>query len=75
MQNPTSKVAKVMQNPTSKVRQSFIVFEKLGILCGKSKNFTSSNNCRVEYFILKFCSHILITNVYKMVSGNFFYFI
>ena len=42
-----------MQNPIQKIRQSSIVFEKLGILPENLKTLTSSNYPTVQYFLLK----------------------
>ena len=58
-----------MQNPIQKFRQSSIVFEKPGIL---SENLTRLNYPRVQYFLLKLRTRILLTNVYKRVWGIFF---
>ena len=62
-----------MQNPIQKFRQSSIVFEKLGILPEKLKILTSSNNRWVEYFQLKLCTCLPLTNVYKMVFRIFLF--
>ena len=56
-----------MQNPIQKFRQRFIVFEKPGSLFEKLKTLTSS-----KYFLLKFDTYFLFTNVYKRVLGIFF---
>ena len=58
-----------MQNTIQKFRQSSIVFEKPGIL---SENLTRLNYPRVQYFLLKLRTRILLTNVYKRVWGIFF---
>ena len=55
-----------MQNPTQKFRQSSIVFEKPGILSENLKTLTSSNYPTVQYFLLKLCTHFLLTNVYNL---------
>ena len=62
-----------MENPKQKFKQSFIVFEKPGILSEKLKTLPSSNQYRVEYFLLRFCTHFLHINVYK--GGVEFFFI
>ena len=61
-----------MQNTKQKFRQSFIVFEKQGILSGNLKNLTSSNYSTVQYFLLKLRTRFLLTIVYKRVRGVFF---
>ena len=58
-----------MQNPIQKFRQSSIIFEKPGILSENLKTLTRSNYPRVQYFLLKLCTHFLITNVYKRLCG------
>ena len=45
-----------MQNAVQKFRQSFIVFEKLGILSEKLKTLMSSNYPTVQNFLLKLCT-------------------
>ena len=64
-----------MQNSIQKFRQSSIVFEKPGILSKNLKTLTSSNYPKVQYFLLKLSTRFLLTNVYKRVSGIFFYFV
>ena len=54
-----------MQNPLLKFRQSSIISEKLGYLSEKLKALTSSNYDRVKYFLLKFWTGFLLTNIYK----------
>ena len=56
-----------MENPMKKFRQNSIVFEKPGTLSEKLKTLTSSNYHRVKYFLLKFCTRFLLTNVYERV--------
>ena len=46
-----------MQNTEQNFRQSFIVFEKPGILSENLKTLTSSNYLTVQYFLLNF-AHI-----------------
>ena len=58
-----------MQNPIQKFRQSSILFEKPGILFENLKTLTSSNYPIIQYFLLKLRTHLLLTNVYKRVSG------
>ena len=54
-----------------KLRQSSIVLEKPVILSENSKTLTSSNYPTVQYFLLKLCTCLLLTNVYKRVCGTF----
>ena len=61
-----------MQNSKQKFRQRSIVFEKPRILPEKLKTLTSSNYLRVEYLLLKFCTHFPLINVYKNVFGIYF---
>ena len=61
-----------MQNLIPKFRQSSIAFEKPDILSEKLKTSTSSNYSTVQYFLLKFLTRVLLTNVYKRVCGIFF---
>ena len=58
-----------------KFGQSSIVFEKPGILPENFETLTSSNYPTVQYFLLKLCTRFLLTNVYKRVCENRFYFI
>ena len=60
-----------MQNPIWKFKQSFIVFEKPGILSENLKTLTSSNYPTVQYFLLKLRTRFLLTNVYKLCVGFF----
>ena len=62
-----------MQNLIEKFRQSSIVFEKPGILLGNLKNLTNSNLPKVQYVLLKLCTRVLLTNVYKSVFGIFLF--
>ena len=62
-----------MQNPIQKFRQSSIVFEKPGILFENLKILTSSNYPIVQRFLLKLCTRLLLTNVYKRVCGIFLF--
>ena len=61
-----------MQNTIQKLRQSSIVFEKLGILSDNLKTLTISNYPTVQYFLLKLHTRFLLANVYKRVWGIFF---
>ena len=61
-----------MQNPIQKFRQSSTVFEKPGILFENLEILTSSNYLTVQRFLLKLCTRLLLTNVYKRVCGIFF---
>ena len=56
-----------MQNTIQKLRQSSIVFEKLGILSDNLKTLTISNYPTVQYFLLKLHTRFLLANVYKRV--------
>ena len=58
-----------MQNLIQKFRQSSLIFEKPDFLSEKLKTLTSSNYHKVQYFLLKFCTHFLLTIVYKRVFG------
>ena len=62
-----------MQNTIQKFRQSFIIFEKTGILPENLKTLTSSNYPTVRYFLVKLRTRFLFTNVYKRVSGIFLF--
>ena len=62
-----------MQNPVQKFIQSSIVFQKPGIFPENLKTLTSSNYPTVQYFLLKICTHVPLTNVYKdLVSTHSF---
>ena len=63
----------IMQNPIQNFRKSSIAFEKPGILSENLKTLTSSNYPIVQYFLLKFRTRLLLTNVYKSV-WDFFLF-
>ena len=54
-----------MQNTIQKSRQSFIVFEKPGILSENLKTLTSSNYPTVQYFLLKLRTRFLLTKQNK----------
>ena len=60
-----------MQNTIQKFRQSSIVFEKPSTLSENLKTLTGSNYPTVQYFLLKLCTRILLTNAYNMVCGIF----
>ena len=64
-----------MESPKQKFRQSFVVSEKPGIWSEKLKTLISSNQYRVEYFLLRFCTHFLHINVYKGGVQIFFHFV
>ena len=64
-----------MQNTIQKFRQSFIIFEKPGILSENVKTLTSSNNRTVQYFLLKRHTHFLLTNVYQRVCLIFSFYL
>ena len=60
-----------MQNSIQKFRQNSIVFEKPGILFENLKTQASSNYPTVQYFLLKLCTRLLLTNAYKRVRRIF----
>ena len=62
-----------MQNPIQKLRQSYIVFEKPGILFENLKILMSSNYPAVQYFLLKLRTRFLLANAYKRVCGIFLF--
>ena len=64
-----------MQNTIQKFGQNSIVFEKPGILSENLKILTRFNYPTVPYFLLKFCTRFLLTNVYKKVCGMCFIFL
>ena len=61
-----------MQNPEQKFRQSSIAFENPGILSENLKTLRSSNDPRVQYFLLKTLTRFLLTNANEIVCGIFF---
>ena len=63
----------VLQNLIPKFRQSSIISEKPGFLSEKLKTLTSFNYHRVQYFLLKFCTRFLLTNIDKRVFGIFLF--
>ena len=64
-----------MQNTIQKFRQSSIVFEKPGILSENLKTLESSNYPAFQYFLLKHCTHFLLTNIYKRVARIFLFYL
>ena len=64
-----------MQNTIQKFRENSIVFKKPGILSENMKTLTSSNYPTVQYFLLKFCTHFLLTSVYRRVCGIFLFYL
>ena len=58
-----------MQIPIQKFRQSSNVFQKPGILSENLKTSTSSDYHTFQYFLLKLCTWVLLSNVYKSVCG------
>ena len=54
---------------TTKLRQTSIILKKPGFLFEKLKTLTSSNYHRIQFFLLKFCTHFLLNNVYKSMFG------
>ena len=70
-----------MHNPIPKFSQSSIITEKPGKIENfeqsekfeKLKTLTSSNYYRVYYFLLKFCTPLLLNNVYKRMFGVFLF--
>ena len=61
-----------MQSRIQKFRQSSIVFEK-PVLSKNLKTLTSFNYPMVQYFLLKLCARLLLTNVYKSMFGIFLF--
>ena len=61
-----------MQSSIQKFRQSSIVFEK-PVLSENLKTLTSFNYPMVQYFLLKLCACLLLTNVYKSMFGIFLF--
>ena len=61
-----------MQSRIQKFRQSSIVFEK-PVLSENLKTLTSFNYPMVQYFLLKLCTRLLLTNVYKSMFGIFLF--
>ena len=58
-----------MQNLIQKFRQSSIFFEKPGIKSEKLKTLTNSDYYRVESFLLKLLtSLLLLANIYKIYT-------
>ena len=64
-----------MQNTIKQFRQSFIIFEKPGILPENLKTLTCSNYPTVRYFLVKLRTRFLLTYVYKRVCGIFFFYL
>ena len=50
-----------------------IVFEQTIILSENSETLTSSNYPTVQYFLMKLCTHFLLTNVDKKESGIYLF--
>ena len=65
----------MMQNTIHKFRQISIVLKKQAILFENLIPLTSSNNPTVQYFLLKLHTRFLLTNVYKRMCRDFFYFV
>ena len=61
-----------MQSAIQKFRQSFIVYEKPGILSENLKTLTSSNYPTVQYFLLKLRTRFLLTKSTR-VCGIFLF--
>ena len=59
---------------TTKLRETSIILKKPGFLFEKLKTLTSSNYHRIQLFLLKFCTHFLLNNVYKSMFGICFMF-
>ena len=57
----------VMQNLTLKLRQTSIISTKPRFMSEKLEILTSFNYHTVWYFLLKFCTRFLLSNVCKMV--------
>ena len=62
-----------MQNPIQRFRQSSIVFDKPDILSVNFKTLTSSNYPTVQFYLLRLCTRLLPTNVYKNLCGIFLF--
>ena len=62
-----------MQNSLPKLRKTSPISKKPGFLSEKLKTLTSFNYHGVKYFLLKFCTCFLLSNVYKRVSGVFLF--
>ena len=60
-----------MQNPPLQFRQSSITFKNPGYFSGKF--WWAPTTIRVWYFLLKFCTTFLLTNVYKRVFRIFLF--
>ena len=62
-----------MQIPIPRLRQTSIISKKPVFLSEKLKDLMSSNYHRVQYFLLKFCTRFLLTNVYKKACEIFLF--
>ena len=58
-----------------KNRQGSIIFEKPGILPKRLRTFASSNYRRVEYTLLKFCTHFPHLSMSVIEFSWFFNFV
>ena len=61
-----------MQNVIQKFSQNSVVFEKPGSLPENLKPLTSCDYPIIQYFLLKPCTRLLLTNFYKSVCRIFF---
>ena len=52
-----------------------IVFEQTIILSENWKTLTSSNYRTVQYFLMKLCTHFLLTNVDKKEYGIYLFYL
>ena len=59
--------------PCKNVTKSSIISEKSGILSKNLKTLTSSKYLRVQYFLLKLHTRVLLTNLYKSVFVIFLF--
>ena len=64
-----------MENLIQKYRQSYIVFEKLGILSENMKTLTSSNYPTVPYLLLKRRTCFPTYQSLQKSVHDFFYFV
>ena len=64
-----------MQNSIQNFRQSFIVFEKPGILSEKSKTLMSSNYPTVQYFFAETSPTFPAYQCLQKGVRDFFYFV
>ena len=61
-----------MQDPYKNLGKALLFSRNQVFLSEKLKTLTSSNYHRVQYFLLKFRTRFLLTNIYKKLLGIFF---